>query len=69
MVPVLSPTEYRALVETGALVLYISGFSLPELQRRGLLSAGELSPGAVDLLQKPFSSDQFLDRLNGLLPN
>lgn len=50
-------------------LLYISGFSLPELQRRGLLSQKEMSPGAVDFLQKPFSSEQFLHHVNQLLPN
>ena len=50
-------------------LLYISGFSLPELQRRGLLSQKEMSPGAVDFLQKPFSPEQFLHRVNQLLPN
>jgi response regulator RpfG family c-di-GMP phosphodiesterase len=50
-------------------LLYISGFSLPELQRRGLLSRQEISPGAVDFLQKPFSPEEFLDHVNQLLPN
>ncbi len=50
-------------------LLYISGFSLPELQRRGLLSSQQISPGAVEFLQKPFSSEQFLDQVNRLLPN
>ncbi|HXE62045.1 MAG TPA: response regulator [Bryobacteraceae bacterium] len=50
-------------------LLYISGFSLPELQRRGLLSSREMSPGAVEFLQKPFSPEQFLDHVNKLLPN
>jgi DNA-binding NtrC family response regulator len=50
-------------------LLYISGFSLPELQRRGLLSQKEMSPGAVEFLQKPFSPEQFLDHVNKLLPN
>jgi DNA-binding NtrC family response regulator len=50
-------------------LLYISGFSLPELQRRGLLSQKEMSPGAVEFLQKPFSSEQFLSHVNKLLPN
>jgi PAS domain S-box-containing protein len=50
-------------------LLYISGFSLPELQRRGLLSQKEMTPGAVEFLQKPFSSEQFLDHVKKLLPN
>ncbi|HVW07107.1 MAG TPA: response regulator [Bryobacteraceae bacterium] len=50
-------------------LLYISGFSLPELQRRGLLSSQQMSPGAVEFLQKPFSSEQFLNHVNKLLPN
>jgi hypothetical protein len=50
-------------------LLYISGFSLPELQRRGLLSSQEISPGTVEFLQKPFSSEQFLGHVKTLLPN
>ena len=49
-------------------LLYISGFSLPELQRRGLLSQKEMAPGTVEFLQKPFSSEQFLHHVNKLLP-
>jgi len=48
-------------------LLYISGFSLPELQRRGLLSTSEMRPGDVEFLQKPFSSEQFLDSVAKLL--
>ena len=50
-------------------LLYISGFSLTELQRRGLLSQREMAPGAVEFLQKPFSSEQFLHHVNKLLAN
>jgi DNA-binding NtrC family response regulator len=50
-------------------LLYISGFSMPELQRRGLLSMSEMSPGWVEFLQKPFSSEQFLDTVGRLLVN
>lgn len=50
-------------------LLYISGFSLQELQRRGLLSTEDMSPGAVEFLQKPFSREQFLDRVERLLVN
>ncbi len=48
-------------------LLYISGFSMPELQRRGLLSTAEMSPGCVEFLQKPFSPEEFLDRVQRLL--
>ncbi|HJT86768.1 MAG TPA: response regulator [Bryobacteraceae bacterium] len=48
-------------------LLYISGFSMPELQRRGLLSTAEMSPGCVEFLQKPFSPEEFLDSVERLL--
>jgi hypothetical protein len=50
-------------------LLYISGFSMSELQRRGLLSSAELAPGSVEFLQKPFSAEQFLDSVERLLVN
>lgn len=50
-------------------LLYISGFSLPELRRRGLLSDGDMAPGAIEFLQKPFSPEQFLTRVKRLLVN
>jgi two-component system, cell cycle sensor histidine kinase and response regulator CckA len=50
-------------------LLYISGFSMVELQRRGLLTATEMAPGSVEFLQKPFSRDQFLERVRTLLLN
>jgi response regulator RpfG family c-di-GMP phosphodiesterase len=48
-------------------LLYISGFSLDELERRGLLYGREMSPGRVEFLQKPFSPEEFLARVGGLL--
>jgi CheY-like chemotaxis protein len=36
-------------------LLYIGGFSMGELQRRGLLTAAAMAPGSVEFLQKPFS--------------
>jgi response regulator RpfG family c-di-GMP phosphodiesterase len=48
-------------------LLYISGFSMTELQRRGLLSAAEMAPGSVEFLQKPFSPKEFLDNVQRLL--
>jgi two-component system cell cycle sensor histidine kinase/response regulator CckA len=50
-------------------LLYISGFSLAELHRRGLLSNADMSPGSVEFLQKPFSPEQFLDSVSRLLVN
>jgi hypothetical protein len=48
-------------------LLYISGYSMTELQRRGLLADTEMAPGSVEFLQKPFSPDQFLERVRTLL--
>jgi len=50
-------------------LLYISGFSLTELQRRGLLSSDEMVPGSIEFLQKPFSPQQFLENVQRLLVN
>jgi len=49
-------------------LLFISGFSLPELRKRGLLSDDDLAPGKIEFLQKPFSPQVFLTRVNQLLP-
>jgi len=48
-------------------LLYISGFSLPDLQRRGLLHTNDMAPGSVEFLQKPFSAEQFRDTVGRLL--
>ena len=48
-------------------LLYLSGFSMVELLRRGLLTPTEMAPGSVEFLQKPFSRDQFLERVRTLL--
>ena len=48
-------------------LLFISGFSLGELERRGLLHREEMSPGRVEFLQKPFSPAQFLATVENLL--
>jgi DNA-binding NtrC family response regulator len=48
-------------------LLFISGFSLPELQRRGLIRDDDLVPGRIEFLQKPFSPDKFLQAVNTLL--
>lgn len=50
-------------------LLYISGFSLPELRRRGLLSDGDMAPGSIEFLQKPFTPEQFLTQVKRLLAN
>ena len=48
-------------------LLYISGFSMNELKRRGLLSAADMAPGSVEFLQKPFSPQEFLHNVERLL--
>lgn len=50
-------------------LLYISGFSLTELQRRGLLSSSDMVPGSIEFLQKPFSPHEFLKSVGRLLVN
>jgi two-component system cell cycle sensor histidine kinase/response regulator CckA len=48
-------------------LLYISGFSMPELERRGLVSNTEIVPGLAEFLQKPFSAKEFLASVERLL--
>ena len=48
-------------------VLYISGFSLSELMRRGLLHPEEMIAGQVEFLPKPFSPQEFLGTVEKLL--
>ena len=48
-------------------LLFISGFSLPDLDRRGLLHDCDLSPGRAEFLQKPFTPDQFLGAVERLM--
>jgi two-component system cell cycle sensor histidine kinase/response regulator CckA len=48
-------------------VLFISGFSLSELDRRHLLHPDEIVPNRVEFLQKPFSGDDFLQSVGKLL--
>ncbi|HLG94934.1 MAG TPA: response regulator [Bryobacteraceae bacterium] len=50
-------------------LLYISGFSMTELKRRGLLSSADIAPGSVEFLQKPFSPQEFLHNVERLLLN
>ncbi len=63
------PAVARQIKELQPLIrlLYMSGFSLPELQRRGRLSSSEMAPGSTEFLQKPFSATQFLPSVEGLL--
>jgi DNA-binding NtrC family response regulator len=48
-------------------ILFMSGFSLSELTRRGLLREDELQPGYVEFLQKPFTSESFISTVERLL--
>lgn len=48
-------------------LLFISGFSLKELERRGLLQGQEIDGERVQFLQKPFTPDLFLGAVKKLL--
>ena len=48
-------------------LLFISGFSLNELARRGLLRSEDLAGGNAKFLQKPFTSEAFLSCVRQLL--
>jgi two-component system cell cycle sensor histidine kinase/response regulator CckA len=48
-------------------LLFISGFSLAELQIRGLLRSDDMAAPHVEFLQKPFSHDQFRATIQSLL--
>jgi hypothetical protein len=48
-------------------LLFISGFSVSELRRRGLLSEEDLISGEVEFLQKPFAPEIFLSTVQNLL--
>ena len=50
-----------------ARLLFISGFNVSELHKRGLLSPKDLAEGSAEFLQKPFSSEEFIARVNKLL--
>lgn len=50
-------------------LLFISGFSLQELHRRGLLSPDDVAEGSADFLQKPFTPEEFVRRVAKLLAN
>jgi response regulator RpfG family c-di-GMP phosphodiesterase len=48
-------------------LLFISGFGLDELRKRGLLSQEDLAPGQIEFLQKPFPPEAFLASVEKLL--
>ncbi len=63
------PDLVRALrrIQPRARALFISGYSLKELTKRGLLSQADLAAGTVEFLQKPFDAKIFADAVNQLV--
>ena len=49
--------------------LFISGYSLAELLRRGLIRDEDLQFGEAQFLQKPFTAEAFLTSVQNLLPS
>jgi two-component system, cell cycle sensor histidine kinase and response regulator CckA len=43
-----------------ARLLFISGYGLDDLKRRGLLDEADLAPGCAEFLQKPFDAADFV---------
>lgn len=54
-------------LQPGMRLLFISGFSLSELRKRGLLSQEDLAPGEIEFLQKPFPPEIFLASVEKLM--
>jgi FixJ family two-component response regulator len=54
-------------VQPAARVLFISGFELSELSRRGILSSPDLIGGSVEFLQKPFAPEVFMCAVERLI--
>lgn len=48
-------------------LLFISGFALEDLATRGLLDPEDLAPGVAEFLQKPFTKEELLARVDNLL--
>lgn len=58
--------------QPAARILFISGFDLADLTKRGILSASDLREGAVEFLHKPFNVATLasaVDRLVGSASN
>ena len=49
-------------------LLFISGFPLTELERRGLLDPTDLAEGCAAFLLKPFTAEDFLSTSRSLMP-
>jgi CheY-like chemotaxis protein len=49
-------------------LLFMSGFSLPELERRGLLDSSDLAEGCAAFVQKPFTAEDFVAQARSLVP-
>lgn len=54
-------------VQSAARVLFISGFELAELSRRGIISRHDLIPGSTEFLQKPFEPEVFISTVERLI--
>ena len=62
----MEPAMQIATLRPRMPILFISGYPIEELPKRGLLNSSE--PAAIKFLQKPFDPDQLLRKVRELVP-